>query len=43
MQAVPIYSHGNSNVLKYVDNFPAPVPSSSGILIKGEILWSKSS
>jgi NADPH:quinone reductase-like Zn-dependent oxidoreductase len=34
MQAVPIYSHGNSNVLKYVDNFPAPVPSSSGILIK---------
>ena len=34
MQAVPIYSHGNSDVLKYVDNFPTPVPSSSEILIR---------
>jgi NADPH:quinone reductase-like Zn-dependent oxidoreductase len=33
MKAVPIYSHGNVDVLKYLDNFPAPVPNSSEILI----------
>ena len=34
MKAVPIYSHGDPNVLKYVEDFPAPVPNSSEILIK---------
>jgi NADPH:quinone reductase-like Zn-dependent oxidoreductase len=34
MKAVPIYSHGNADVLKYVDNFPTPVPKSSEILIR---------
>lgn len=34
MKAVPIYSHGAPNVLKYVQDFPAPVPNSSEILIK---------
>jgi len=34
MKAVPIYSHGNADVLKYVDNFPTPVPNSSQILIR---------
>jgi NADPH:quinone reductase-like Zn-dependent oxidoreductase len=34
MKSVPIYSHGNADVLKYVDNFPTPVPNSSEILIR---------
>jgi NADPH:quinone reductase-like Zn-dependent oxidoreductase len=34
MKAVPIYSHGNVDALKYVDNFPTPVPNSSEILVR---------
>jgi NADPH:quinone reductase-like Zn-dependent oxidoreductase len=34
MKAVPIYSHGAPNVLKYVQDFPAPVSNSSETLIK---------
>ncbi|HEY7757359.1 MAG TPA: hypothetical protein VIA08_03920, partial [Nitrososphaeraceae archaeon] len=34
MKAVPIYSHGGPNVLRYEQNFPTPVPNSSEILIK---------
>jgi NADPH:quinone reductase-like Zn-dependent oxidoreductase len=34
MKAVPIYSHGNVNVLRYEKNFPTPVPNQSEILIK---------
>lgn len=34
MKAVPIYSHGELNVLKYEQDFPTPVPNSSEILIK---------
>ena len=34
MKAVPIYSHGAPNVLKYVQDFPAPVSNSSEALIK---------
>lgn len=34
MRAVPIYDHGNTDVLKYEDNFPTPVPNSSEILIR---------
>ena len=34
MKAVPIYSHGDPNVLKYEQDFPTPVPNSSEILIK---------
>ncbi|HEY7228507.1 MAG TPA: zinc-binding dehydrogenase [Nitrososphaeraceae archaeon] len=34
MKAVPIYNHGNSDVLRYVDNFPTPIPNSSEILIR---------
>jgi NADPH:quinone reductase-like Zn-dependent oxidoreductase len=33
MKAVPIYSHGDPNVLQYVQDFSAPVPNSSEILI----------
>jgi NADPH:quinone reductase-like Zn-dependent oxidoreductase len=33
MKAVPIYNHGNVDVLKYVDDFPTPVPNSSEILV----------
>lgn len=34
MKAVPIYSHGGPNVLRYEQNFPTPVPNKSEILIK---------
>lgn len=34
MKAVPIYRHGNANVLKYVEDFPTPIPNSSETLIK---------
>ena len=34
MKAVPIYSHGDPNVLKYEQDFPSPVPNSSETLIK---------
>jgi len=34
MKAVPIYSHGTPNVLKYVQDFPDPVANSTEILIK---------
>lgn len=34
MKAVPIYSHGNVDVLKYVENFPIPVPKSTETLIR---------
>ena len=34
MKAVPIYSHGGPNVLKYVQDFPSPIPNSSETLIK---------
>ncbi|TLX66842.1 MAG: zinc-binding dehydrogenase [Thaumarchaeota archaeon] len=34
MKAVPFYSHGNVSVLKYVENFPTPVPNPSEILVR---------
>ena len=34
MKAVPIYSHGAPNVLRYEQDFPDPVPNSTEILIK---------
>jgi len=34
MKAVPLYSHGNVDVLKYVENFPTPVPKSTETLIR---------
>ena len=34
MKAVPIYSHGNVDVLKYVETFPIPVPKSTETLIR---------
>lgn len=34
MKAVPIYSHGDPNVLRYEQSFPTPVPNRSEILIK---------
>ena len=34
MKAVPIYSHGGADVLKYELDFPTPVPNPSEILIR---------
>lgn len=34
MKAVPIYGHGEVNVLKYEQDFPTPVPNLSEILIR---------
>lgn len=34
MKAVPIYSHGDLNVLRYEQDFPTPIPNPSEILIR---------
>lgn len=34
MRAVPIYSHGDLNVLRYEQDFPTPIPNPSEILIR---------
>jgi NADPH:quinone reductase-like Zn-dependent oxidoreductase len=34
MKAVPIYSHGDLNVLRYEQDFPTPIPNQSEILIR---------
>jgi NADPH:quinone reductase-like Zn-dependent oxidoreductase len=34
MKAVPIYSHGDVNVLRYEQDFPTPIPNPSEILIR---------